>query len=95
MAHRIAGIAASVSSASGQLIRTMMITMNSSTKLLSNSASTPDVNISFSASTSEVTRVTSLPTGLRSKNTGLIRCRCRYISDRISNMIFCPVHCIR
>ncbi len=30
-------------------------------------SSTPEVNISLSASTSEVTRVTSRPTGLRSK----------------------------
>ncbi len=58
----------------------MMMTMNSSTNTSSKIASTPEVNISFSASTSLVTRVTSLPTGLRSKNAGDIRCRWRKIS---------------
>jgi hypothetical protein len=51
-------------------------------------ASTPEVNISFNASTSEVTRVTSLPTGLWSKNAGDRRCRWRKIWLRMSNMIF-------
>ena len=46
----------------------MMITMNASTKTSSKIASTPDVNISFSASTSEVTPRHQPPTGLRSKN---------------------------
>ena len=66
----------------------------SSTKSLS-IATTPDANKSFSASTSEVTRVTSLPTGFLSKNAGDIRCRCRKICRRKSNITFCPVHCIR
>ena len=48
-----------VSSASGQLIRSMMMTMKARTKTSSKMASTPEVNISLSASTSEVTRVTS------------------------------------
>src|SRR4051794_933854 len=37
---------------------------------------TPAVNSSFSDSTSEVTRVISRPTGLRSKNATGNRCRC-------------------
>jgi len=53
-----------------QLMRSMMMTMKRSTKTSSKMARTPEVNISFRASTSEVTRVTSLPTGLRSKNEG-------------------------
>ncbi len=82
------------SNASGQLIRNMMTTMKTRTKMSSKMASTPEVNISFNASTSEVTRVTSLPTGLWSKNAGDMRCRWRKIWLRMSNMIFWPVHCI-
>jgi hypothetical protein len=53
-------------SARPQFIRSMMMTMKSRMKTSSKIASTPDVNISLRASTSEVTRVTRRPTGLRS-----------------------------
>ena len=66
VAYMMSGRTDSVSSASGQLIRSMMMTMKTSTKTSSKMASTPDVNISFSASMSLVTRVTRRPTGLRS-----------------------------
>ena len=61
---------ARVSRASGQLIRSMMMTMKVRTKTSSKMARTPEVNISLRASTSEVRRVTRRPTGLRSKKAG-------------------------
>ena len=57
-------------------------------------AKTPEVNISLMASTSVVSRVTRRPTGLRSKKPMCICCMCRKIWLRISNITFCPVHCI-
>ena len=42
-------------------------------------ARTPEVNISLRASTSEVTRVTRRPTGLRSKKPTCMRCMWRKI----------------
>ena len=62
-------------SASRQLIRSMTPTIPASTKTSSKMETTPEVNMSFSASTSVVTRVTRRPTGLRSKKAMSIRCR--------------------
>jgi len=50
---------------------------------------------SFRASTSVVVRVTSRPTGFLSKNATCMRCRCRNISARRSNIAFWPVHCMK
>ena len=57
-------------------------------------AATPDANRSFSASTSVVARVTSRPTGLRSKKLIGSRCRCSKISLRRSYIVSWPTHCM-
>ena len=62
--ERMNGRTAKASSASGQLMRSMMMTMKASTKTSSKIARTPEVNISLRASTSEVTRVTSRADGV-------------------------------
>ena len=61
------GNTAKVISASRQLMFSMMTRMPSSTNTSSTIDTTPAVNISFSASTSLVTRVTRRPTGFLSK----------------------------
>ena len=67
VATMISGSTAKVISARRQSILSMMTTIPASTKMSSKIATTPEVNISLSASTSVVTRVTRRPTGLRSK----------------------------
>jgi len=62
----MSGTTESVSRASGQLSLSMVMMMAVSEKTSSKIARTPEVNISLRASTSEVMRVTSRPTGLRS-----------------------------
>ena len=57
-------------------------------------ATMPEANRSFSASTSVVTRVTSRPTGLRSKKLIGRRCRCSKISLRRSYIVSWPTHCM-
>ena len=81
--------------ASGQDMRSMMPTMASEEMMLPKISRTPEVNISLRASTSEVTRVTRRPTGLRSKKATSWNWMWRKISRRRSNMIFWPVHCMR
>src|SRR5208282_5528679 len=95
VAYTISGSIAKVMSASFQFIFIMIAIMPASTKTSSKMETTPAVNISFSASTSVVTRVTSRPTGFLSKNATCMCCRCRKIWLRRSNITFCPVHCIR
>ena len=90
----MSGSTAKVISASRQFMFSMMTRMPSSTKMSSKMETTPAVNISFSASTSLVTRVTSRPTGLRSKKAMCRPCRWRKICARRSNITFCPVHCM-
>ena len=68
---------------------------NQHENVLEDGDTTPEVNISFSASTSLVSRVTRRPTGLRSKKLTCMRWMWRKIWLRMSNMTFCPVHCIR
>ena len=75
----MSGSTAKVISASRQLMFSMMTRIPSSTKMSSKIDTTPAVNISFSASTSLVTRVTSRPTGFLSKNAMCSRCRWRKI----------------
>jgi hypothetical protein len=58
-------------------------------------ATTPAVNSSFSASTSDVTRVTSRPTGFLSKNGIERRCRCAKISSRRSCITSWPSRVVR
>ena len=71
----MSGSTAKVISASRQLMFNMMTRMPISTKTSSTIETTPAVNISFSASTSLVTRVTRRPTGFLSKNEMCRRCR--------------------
>ena len=62
----MSGSTAKVISASRQLMLSMMTRIPANTKMSSKIETTPAVNISFSASTSLVTRVTSRPTGFLS-----------------------------
>ncbi len=66
VANTISGSTAKVMSASFQFILSMMPTIPASTNTSSKMDTTPEVNISFNASTSVVTRVTSRPTGFLS-----------------------------
>ncbi len=95
MTTRISGNTAKAINASHQLMLSITMAMIVRLKKSSTIDSTPAVNISLMASTSEVSRVTSRPTEWLSKNPMCIRCMWRKISRRRSNMIFCPVHCIR
>ena len=67
VATTINGSTAKVISASFQFMHSMMARIPASTKRSSKIDTTPEVNISFNASTSVVTRVTSRPTGFLSK----------------------------
>jgi hypothetical protein len=60
------GSTAKVISASFQFMHSITPRMPRSTKMSSKIDTTPEVNISFNASTSVVTRVTSRPTGFLS-----------------------------
>ena len=62
----ISGSTENATSASRQFIQNIMTMMPTSVNRSPNTVTTPDVNRSFSTSTSEVTRVISRPTGLRS-----------------------------
>ena len=62
----ISGSTENATSASRQSIMTSTIMMPASVKMSPKIDTTPDVNRSFSTSTSVVTRVISRPTGLRS-----------------------------
>ena len=64
--HAIPGSTAKVTRARRQSIHSRTIMMPASMKTSRNTVTTPDVNSSFRVSTSEVTRVISRPTGLRS-----------------------------
>ena len=75
VAYTISGSTVNVSSASFQFISSMIARMNVSTNTSSKIETTPAVNISLSASTSVVTRVTSRPTGFLSKKPMCIFCR--------------------
>ena len=79
----------------GIVMLSITTAMKLSAKKSSTMARTPPVNISLMASTSEVRRVTRRPTGCASKKPTCMRCMWRKMSRRRSNMIFCPVHCIR
>ena len=56
---------------------------------------TPEENISLSVLTSDVTRVTSRPTGFLSKKARLRRWRCPNTCRRMSWRTFCPSHMVR
>ena len=61
------GMTENVTSASRQFIQTMTPMIPNSVNRSPNTVTTPEVNSSFTASTSVVTRVIRRPTGLRSK----------------------------
>ena len=85
---------AKVTSASRQSSQKSTPTMPRSSITSPNTDTSPAVNSSLSASTSVVTRVTSRPIGLRSKNATGSRCRWPKISARRSAMIRCPIICM-
>ena len=62
----MSGSTEKVTSASRQSIHSITIMMPASVNTSPNTLTTPEVNRSFRTSTSEVTRVISRPTGLRS-----------------------------
>ena len=62
----MSGSTAKATSASRQFIHSITTMMPTSVNTSPKTVTTPDVNRSFSTSTSEVTRVISRPTGLRS-----------------------------
>ena len=72
----MSGNTAKATSARRQSITTSTIMMPSSVNTSPKIDTTPAVNMSFSTSTSVVTRVISRPTGLRSKNRMSSRWRC-------------------
>ena len=88
------GITAKVTSASRQSIASIIPMMAISVKASPKIVTTPEENSSFSVSTSEVTRVISRPTGLRSKYWTLSRCRWAKISIRRSYMTRCPMNVV-
>ena len=71
----MSGTTASAESVSRQSTQSIRVVMASSVNRSPSPATTPEVNNSFRASTSDVTRVTRRPTGLRSKNGMESRCR--------------------
>ena len=95
MTIRISGSTAKASSASHQLMLSITAAIIVSMKKSFTMARMPSVNMSLTASTSDVSRVTSRPTAFVSKNPTCIRCMWRKMSRRRSNITFCPIHCIR
>ena len=88
------GITAKVTRARRQSRATITAMIPTRVKRSPKTVTTPEVNSSFTASTSVVTRVMSRPTGLRSKWPTCSRCRCAKISRRMSCMIRCPAICM-
>ena len=73
----------------------MMTTMPTRRTRSPTALSAPEANISLMASTSLVTRVTSRPTGVRSKKPSLRVCRKRKTWARRSAIARAPASCIR
>ena len=92
---RMKGRTEKASNASRQLMVSMRAAMMARLRKSSTMASTPAVNISLMASTSEVMRVTRRPTAWVSKKPMCMRCMWRKISRRRSKISFWPVHCMR
>ncbi len=67
MMTHMAGNATNATRASRQSVATIIVVMASKVNTSPKTETTPDEKSSFSVSTSEVTRVISRPTGLRSK----------------------------
>ena len=88
------GSTANVSNASFQFTYSITTMMLRSVKKSPKIATTPEEKRSFSTSTSVVTRVTSRPTGLRSKKAISSRCKWRKICLRRSYITFCPTNCM-
>jgi hypothetical protein len=84
-----------LTSASCQLIQHMNAVMPTSFKRSRTIVMAPAANISFSTSTSVVTRETSLPTGVRSKNAMGRRCRCAKSVTRRSARLRCATSIVR
>ena len=89
------GVAAKASSAMRQSSEIMMATMAIRRIRSPAALSAPEANISLMASTSLVTRVTSRPTGVRSKKPSLRVWRKRKTCARRSNIARAPASCIR
>ena len=88
------GSTANETSASRQSSSSIAVTIAPIVKMSPKIVTTPEVNISFSTSTSLVTRVISRPTGFRSKNASSSLCNREKTSARMSSMTFCPIHVV-
>ena len=89
-----AGITVKVHRASSMFMFSIMVMIPISKKISPKILTTPCVNIWFSDSTSEATRVISRPTGFLSKKERESRCKCIKISERRLYISFCPIYCV-
>ena len=89
------GIAHSDHSARRALKANMIATMPPSVSTSMNRVSEPALNISLIASISVVIRLTSRPTGVRSKNDIGSRSTCRNSASRKSDRLYCATIMVR